>query len=194
MARTKAFNPEEKLTIAMMLFWEKGYDGTSMQDLVSTMEVNRFSIYNTFGDKEALFFKALQHYGEHVFTPLLIPLMVGDSGMCQIEKYFENLSQRLAGLRIKAGCFLQNAIQEAAVDNPEVRPYVVALFHQMHNAFRLALEEGKRKAEFTDSLDIKEGTEFLIMQVQALIVMQKQVPPERLLANTKFMLSNVRSW
>lgn len=194
MARTKAFNPDEKLTIAMMLFWEKGYDGTSMQDLVNAMEVNRFSIYNTFGDKEALFFKALQYYGQHVFEPLLLPLTDGESGVVQIEKYFENLSQRLASLKIKAGCFLQNAIQEAAVDNPEVRPYVVALFQRMKAAFLQALDEGKRKGEFSATLDSEEGAEFLIMQVQALIVMQKQVTPKRLLANTQFLLTHVRSW
>lgn len=64
MARNKAFNPEEKLEKAMTLFWEKGYNATSMQDLVDGMQLNRASIYDTYGDKYALFQQCLQNYAK----------------------------------------------------------------------------------------------------------------------------------
>ena len=64
MARNKAFDPEEKLEKARDLFWEKGYNATSMQDLCEGMKLNRASIYDTYGDKYALFQQCLQNYAK----------------------------------------------------------------------------------------------------------------------------------
>jgi len=62
MARNKAFDPEERLEKARDLFWEKGYHATSMQDLVEAMQLNRASIYDTYGDKHALYLQCLANY------------------------------------------------------------------------------------------------------------------------------------
>ncbi|WP_353723062.1 TetR/AcrR family transcriptional regulator [Dyadobacter sp. 676] len=67
MARNKAFEPEERLEKAKCLFWQKGYNATSMQDLVETMGLNRGSIYDTYGDKHSLFLQCLRSYTESVF-------------------------------------------------------------------------------------------------------------------------------
>ncbi|MCF0071459.1 TetR/AcrR family transcriptional regulator [Dyadobacter sp. CY261] len=67
MARNKAFEPEQKLEMAKCLFWEKGYNATSMQDLVDTMGLNRGSIYDTYGDKHTLFVQCLRSYTESTF-------------------------------------------------------------------------------------------------------------------------------
>jgi TetR/AcrR family transcriptional repressor of nem operon len=64
MARNKAFDPQEKLEKAQDLFLEKGYSATSMQDLVDGMQLNRASIYDTYGDKHALFQQCLKNYGK----------------------------------------------------------------------------------------------------------------------------------
>lgn len=64
MARSKEFNPEERLEKARDLFREKGYHATSMQDLVETMKLNRGSIYDTYGDKHALFLQCLANYAD----------------------------------------------------------------------------------------------------------------------------------
>lgn len=62
MARSKEFNPAERLEKARNLFWEKGYNATSMQDLVDAMGLNRGSIYDTYGDKHSLYMQCLQDY------------------------------------------------------------------------------------------------------------------------------------
>lgn len=64
MARNKAFDPEERLEKARDLFWKKGYNATSMQDLVDGMQLNRASIYDTYGDKHALFQQCLSNYAK----------------------------------------------------------------------------------------------------------------------------------
>lgn len=62
MPRNKEFDYDEKLTEARNLFWKKGYNATSMNELVDAMEINRSSIYLTYGNKHELFIKSLGNY------------------------------------------------------------------------------------------------------------------------------------
>lgn len=62
MPRNKEFDYEEKLRTARDIFWKKGYNATSMNDLVEVMKINRSSIYLTYGNKHELFLKSLANY------------------------------------------------------------------------------------------------------------------------------------
>src|SRR5205814_10101736 len=62
MAGKKSFLPEQVLDKAMGLFWKQGYEGTSIEDLVQCMGLERGSLYDTFGDKHALYLAALSRY------------------------------------------------------------------------------------------------------------------------------------
>ncbi|MEZ6164840.1 MAG: TetR/AcrR family transcriptional regulator [Phycisphaerales bacterium] len=71
MPRPKSFDPDTVLHKAMGVFWEKGYDAASISDLTAAMGINRFSLYDTFGDKHSLYIKALESYEESIVTPIL---------------------------------------------------------------------------------------------------------------------------
>jgi AcrR family transcriptional regulator len=62
--RTKEFDPDLVLGRALDAFWERGYEKTSMQDLVDRMGIGRRSLYDTFGDKHSLFLRALRRYAD----------------------------------------------------------------------------------------------------------------------------------
>ena len=62
MGRNKDFDEEELLEKAVNVFWKKGYNATSAQDLVDALGINRSSLYNTYTDKKTLFTKSLKHY------------------------------------------------------------------------------------------------------------------------------------
>jgi AcrR family transcriptional regulator len=64
MGRARAFDADEALDRAMTVFWTKGYEGASLSDLTQAMGINRPSLYATYGNKEELFRKALERYGE----------------------------------------------------------------------------------------------------------------------------------
>ena len=57
MPRPKEFSPDDAIEKAMQVFWHKGYEATSMEDLLTAMDLNRGSLYDTFGDKRQLFLK-----------------------------------------------------------------------------------------------------------------------------------------
>jgi AcrR family transcriptional regulator len=62
LGRPRAFSEEDALAAALRVFWEKGYEGASLTDLTEAMGINRPSLYATFGDKQALFFRAIEQY------------------------------------------------------------------------------------------------------------------------------------
>jgi AcrR family transcriptional regulator len=64
MGRARAFDTDEALDRAMTVFWTKGYEGASLADLTEAMEISRPSLYAAYGNKEELFRRALERYGE----------------------------------------------------------------------------------------------------------------------------------
>lgn len=88
MPRQLSFNREDALRRAMELFWELGYEAASVQELTSAMGINRFSMYNTFGDKKSLFLAALDHYAENNAAALLGPLEVARPDLSSIREFF----------------------------------------------------------------------------------------------------------
>src|ERR1700743_1113257 len=95
MARTKDFDENEVLQKAMNLFWYKGYNGTSMQDLVDGLGISRSSLYDTFGDKHALFMRALENY--QVITSQNLRAIVANSATTKqaISKILGNIVKEL---------------------------------------------------------------------------------------------------
>lgn len=94
MARTKAFEPEEKLEKAKSVFWQKGYSATSMQDLVDTMGLNRGSIYDTYGDKHSLFLQCLRSYTDSTFEDYQRAVAESKSPMKAVEKIIRRAALR----------------------------------------------------------------------------------------------------
>ncbi len=74
MARTREFDERQALVSAMLVFWEKGFEATSIQDLEDAMGLKRTSIYNAFGNKRQIFNRILQCYKESVMSALFVAM------------------------------------------------------------------------------------------------------------------------
>ena len=81
MPRAKCFDRNDALEKAMKAFWSRGYEATSMQDLVDCMGINRGSLYNTFGGKHELFLEALDHYGQNSLLKKMLTARAGGGGV-----------------------------------------------------------------------------------------------------------------
>ena len=82
MARSKEFDEKQALRKAMELFWQQGYEKTSMQELVDYMGIHRRSIYDTFGDKRTLFLSALSYYEELITTSRIVAMSFCEPRSC----------------------------------------------------------------------------------------------------------------
>src|ERR1700761_1056657 len=114
MARTKDFDEDEVLDKAMYLFWNQGYNGTSMQDLVDGLGISRSSLYDTFGDKHSLFIKTLENYKKNASAKLEAIIANAPSAKEAVKQLLEYTTRELLSDQQHKGCFMVNAAVEVA--------------------------------------------------------------------------------
>ena len=111
MAGVKHFDKDEVLDRAMRLFWERGYEATSIDDLLKATGINRGSLYGTFGDKRRLFLAAVDRYMEKVGSRLFFELTRGNPRDA-IRRMFNSIISRNSDGKSPAGCLITNSAVE----------------------------------------------------------------------------------
>lgn len=172
MGRPKAFEPAVALEHAMELFWRKGYEATSVQDLVEGMGINRQSIYDTFGDKHALFVEAVRHYHEKVVAQ--IPVLLGGPGspianIRRVLKFVSDFSVDGEG----RGCLVTNTVVELAPHDSAVAEMVCAVLREVESAFYAALVRAAESGELPAGANPRALARFFTSTVQGIVVMGK---------------------
>lgn len=173
MARKKEFDKEEVLNKAMYTFLQNGYEGTSMQTLVSTMGINRGSLYDTFGDKRSLFLAAIAHYESTVVKTTIASLMSPDADKQTIIELFRNLVVSMAEEENCYGCLMTNSAVELCPHDTEAKSKIDTHFCQIANAFKQALVNAKTKGEIDRQADLDAIAKYLTSSLQGLRVMGK---------------------
>jgi TetR/AcrR family transcriptional repressor of nem operon len=159
MARNKEFDEKEALRKAMELFWQQGYEKTSMQDLVSHMGVHRRSIYDTFGDKHTLFMRALSHYGEIMDGRMENKVKSELTVKQAIRKLFEMVID--PNDKLPKGCLLINAAVELSLLDQEVAKEVTKSFLKMETFLFDLLKQAQEQGEIPKHYDIKGISQFI---------------------------------
>lgn len=174
MGRPREFDREAVLDRALELFWDRGYEGTSMSDLVETLGVGRQSLYDTFGDKQALYLLALERYRtERSITPWHLleekALRVGLRAL--LVAIVDCLVESPQGRT----CMMVNAAAERAPHDPEVK----RLFCATTQLWETRLEERLRRAQQEGELgrhhDVRALARFLANTIFGLQVTGKSV-------------------
>ncbi len=172
MARTREFDIDEVLNKAMRLFWSKGYEATSMVELEQTLGINKFSIYNTFGNKQGLYLASLNHYEDNITNQLIRLLTENESGLEAIEKsllFLENTIARQPGI----GCFLLNSGSELGPLDAKVSAKVQNMERKVEDAYYHALTVAQQKGEISNNLNLQDFARFLLSLNHGLITVAK---------------------
>ncbi|PWW36111.1 MULTISPECIES: TetR/AcrR family transcriptional regulator [Paenibacillus] len=159
MARSKEFEVNEVLDKAIQLFWTQGYEKTSMQDLVGFMGIHRRSIYDTFGDKHALFMKALERYETKQTTKMNLLIETHKPAKEIIRALFES-TIRNEGQPL--GCFLVNSGVELGILDPEVASLVNESYLRTEEFLKNLVLEGQQKGEIKAEVDPEVISHFLM--------------------------------
>ena len=173
MARKREFDKEEVLTKAMYAFLHHGYEGTSMQTLVSAMGINRGSIYDTFKDKRSLFLAAIAHYESTVVKNMIGSLMASDASKQTITDLFRGLVVAMAKEENCYGCLVTNSAVELSPHDAEARNQIDTYFCQIVSSFKQALAKAQTKGEIKNDLDLDAVAKYLTCSLQGLRVMGK---------------------
>ncbi|RNL85724.1 TetR/AcrR family transcriptional regulator [Halostreptopolyspora alba] len=186
MARTKEFDPDAALRAALDLFWERGYEATSMADLVERLGVARASIYATFGGKRELYLRALERYGELTDPTLLRELSQPGPALPAVRALVERYAAQSAGEERHRGCFVANTAVELAPHDDEAARRVRENWLTLETALTSALLRARAQGELTSDSDPYALARFIVVLLQGVRVTGKaNGDPERLRAATE---------
>lgn len=164
----------------MRLFWEKGYEATSVQDLVERMEINRFSLYDTFGSKHDLFLKALDRYRDRVVSAALKAMEETDGGLALIHRYFDATLKFVGSNQGWQGCLMTNSAVELPHDI-EASAKIQAHLKRLEGAFYRQLRYSQRTGQLKTKRRPRELARYLTGVSQGLGVLAKGSPGRRAL-------------
>jgi TetR/AcrR family transcriptional repressor of nem operon len=173
MPRPKSFDEDTVLEQAAQLFWERGFDGTSLADLETHLGLGRQSLYNTFGDKQALFLKALDRYRREVGESVLSELSAPGAGLDAIRAFFHSAAESLTAPGPRRGCMVTNTISERGSQDPDVLLRCNHAREVLERAFRRALAQAKVRGELPDGLDVEATATLLLVQSYGLNILAK---------------------
>ena len=173
MARPKSFDEEAVLDQAVQLFWERGYEGTSLADLETHLGLGRQSLYNSFGDKHALFLKALDRYRRDMGQAALAHFDAPDAGLDAIRAFFRWSVESLTAPDARHGCLVTNTISDRGSQDPDAMLRCNHARESLERGFRRALAQAKKRREVSQALDVEATATLLIVQNYGLTVLAK---------------------
>ncbi len=181
MARTKEFDPDTALQGALELFWRRGYEATSMADLVQHLGIGRASIYATFGSKHELYLKALDRYLQ-LRNPNPIELLSQPGpALPAVRALVQQYAEESACDEQRRGCLVVNAAVERLPGDSAVARRVESSWDTLEVALASALTRARAQGELADDCDPRALARFLLVVLQGLRVLGKGHPdPERL--------------
>ena len=171
MPRTKAFDTDEALDRALRIFWRHGYEGTSMQDLVDGMQINRASLYDTFDNKEALYLAALQRYQQRNQAQVKQLLARHASVRAALDELLETMIQDSLNDPQKKGCFVVNATTGLANRYQKVNRLVSDNEQQVAETFADLIKRGQERGEIGADRDARTLSSYLFASLQGLRVL-----------------------
>jgi TetR/AcrR family transcriptional repressor of nem operon len=188
--RRKQFDPDQALDRALNLFWAKGYEATSIQDLVAAMGINRFSLYDTFGDKHALFLAACARYRAMMGRSAVGALRHTASGREAIVRFFRIQEDYYASEAGRCGCLMTNALVECAPHDDAIRQDAWGFVSNLENAFYGALVRARAAGEIATREDLRQLAGLLAGVALANNVIGKAAPAaaDRVRSNVRLAL------
>jgi TetR/AcrR family transcriptional repressor of nem operon len=173
MARPKEFDPTVALDRAMELFWEQGYEATSIEALVQAMGIQRGSLYATFGSKRDLFLATLERYREQSITHLERIFAETASPLSAIESALDRIIDQTFEHKRRWGCFVTNSSVELAIRDSDILSQVLGHRDRVQELFASAIRQGQAAGEIRANEAPEALANFLFGIIQGLRVMTK---------------------
>lgn len=176
--RTRRFDVEEALDVALEMFWRQGYGGTPVQALCQAMNLQPGSVYAAFGSKHDLFVAAVRRYIETVSAEAVDRVNGAPSGLQGLREYFSYLVDAMVDGKRAWGCLVTNSLVEFAARDPELAGMFQLHLARLHTSFAAALARARADGELRPGAG-PEAAGMLVAVVQGMNVMARSRPGRR---------------
>ena len=181
MARPREFDEEAVLDAAVQCFWARGYESTSVKDLMEATGLTAASLYNAYGDKRAMFRTALDRYIENSIG-VRIRRSEALPPRDAIRSFFDDILRRSLNDRERKGCMVVNSALEMAPHDPEFRETIGETLERIESFFRACVEKGQADGTIKCSRPAVGLAQHLLAVLMGVRVLAR-ARPERALLN-----------
>src|SRR6266853_3215592 len=167
--RPRTFNREKVLDRAMHVFWKKGYEGASIHDLTRAMGIQPASLYAAFGNKQAVFERALARYlaGPAAFMSAALR---EPTAFAVAERILRETAEALTARRARYGCMTIQAALVGGEETKAVRQKLIRLRVRAQNALRRCFEQSKSDGDLPEHADAAGLADFITTVFQGMTV------------------------
>ena len=166
MPRPREYNRQTVIERAGAVFHRKGFEATSMSDLVAATGLNTASMYKEFGSKEGLFEATLDNYrSNHIAT--LTKGMATSPGLQALLAYLENLKTYAQSTDF-SGCLLMNNLAEESIASEGTLQRIDSLCHSLESLFRNCLEKAKEAGDIPAAKDVDKLADYILCIVHGI--------------------------
>ncbi|BCM66770.1 MULTISPECIES: TetR/AcrR family transcriptional regulator [Streptomyces] len=174
MARTKEFDPDAALQSALELFWQRGYEATSMADLVAHLGIGKASLYATFGSKHELYLRALDRYEQSGLAPIVHELSQPGPALPAVRSLVRRYAREATDEQSRLqGCMITNTAAELAPHDPAAARRVERNWDHLETLLHSALVRARGQGELPPGRDPLALARTLLVLLQGLRVVGK---------------------
>ena len=180
MARPRKFDEVAVLDAAVRCFWSRGYEATSVRDLIAATGLTGASLYNAFGDKRALYQRALDHYVDEGIGERMsrCEAMEPRQAICA---FFDEVLRRSVEDEERTGCMLVNAALDVAPHDPTFQEDVACVLVRIEDFFRRSVSRGQAEGSVTTSHTAEDLARHLLGVLVGIRVLARVRPDRSLL-------------
>ncbi|MGF1491979.1 MAG: TetR/AcrR family transcriptional regulator [Microcoleaceae cyanobacterium] len=170
----KQFDTEIALEKAMEVFWAQGYEAASLSELLKNMGIGKKSLYDTFGNKEALFLKALDYYAQTTLRDLRQRLLAGDSPLTNLKQQLLDW-QEMHSQPGSCGCMLGTNIADFNTDNENIAKLMRGYLRQIEDIFCATLTRAQSAGEISSEINPRNLAQLLVCTTQGMALLGRVV-------------------
>ncbi|WP_217637470.1 TetR/AcrR family transcriptional regulator [Desulfuromusa kysingii] len=157
----------------MHVFWQKGYEATKVPDLLAATGLSRSSLYETFGDKQALFEASIKEYNRSITGVRLVQLQRGRTAKEGLTLFFDHLIATCLDESTPSGCLMVNTTTTLDPHDQRIKEIVNESGKGFHEAFLALLERAKADGEISSSQNLQDLVHMLVAIIVGINVMAR---------------------
>ena len=168
--RPLSFDRTAALHKAMLLFWENGYETTSVSELTRAMQITAPSLYTAFGDKERLFLQAVEHYQTGATVTALGIIREASTGREAANKLLLESAIAFTGKDTPPGCLLASSAATGSAAAAGVRAALTSIRRQIELALRRKAAADSKSGNLAPETDVAALAAFTVATIQGMSV------------------------
>lgn len=167
---SKQFDTEIALTKAMNVFWAHGYEAASLSELTKQMGIGKKSLYDTFGNKQSLFLKSLEHYAQTTIREMRDRLLTDGSPLSSLKQLLRDW-QQIHGQPGSCGCMLGTNIADFSTEDEAIAKVLRSYVQQVEDLLTMTLTQAQKEGEISKTANPRNLARLILCATQGLALL-----------------------